>query len=612
MNKKAIVILICIFFFSAIPIAQTTDQSEYDYTSLKNEYINNHPGQAIIPYPWEPTTSIKVLPFNNEIPAAPANDISITVSRNEFESASFIINAQKDLSGITFSVPNLYNAQGNSIPADAIDIRTVKVWYQCHNPEDENYPGLELKETVLTPELLLKDDSLVKVDYVNKTNYLKVSINGSQQYIDISNPAGTFPRDAKIHDTPSLQPFSMMMNENKQIWLTVYIPFSTPTGQYSGDITITTPSETPVIVKINVKVLPFELEPAPLEYGLYYLGTLPAIASEEQKEGINSVWKSPEQYSLELQDMKDHGVLYPTIYQWYDNWTPYIQTFKLALSLREQTGLPNDHIYIFSLETGNSTDPSKLTVLADNVIQLKNVTSQYGYQEVYIYGIDEAGGDILRSERSAWQTVQKSGAKVFVASWKNSELIDNMGDILDLAVLGTEMNKTQALLWHNYGHKIFLYNQPQVAIENPEIYRRNYGFVLWNAGYDGAIDFAYQFMYGKSIWNDFDNANIRDHVFAYPTSNGVIDTIQWEGWREGVDDTRYLATLIKHEGSDTSARAIVADSLSTGENMASIREKVIGQILINSSTNNKQKKIDIFNDVWNFTTLLRNMGSWSE
>ena len=35
----------------------------------------------------------------------------------------------------------------------------------------------------------------------------------------------------------------------------------------------------------------------------------------------------------------------------------------------------------------------------------------------------------------------------------------------------------------------------------------------------------------------------RDHVFAYPTLNGVIDTIQWEGFREAVDDVRYLTTL---------------------------------------------------------------------
>ena len=30
---------------------------------------------------------------------------------------------------------------------------------------------------------------------------------------------------------------------------------------------------------------------------------------------------------------------------------------------------------------------------------------------------------------------------------------------------------------------------------------------------------------------------------AYPTVNGVIPTIQWEGYREGYDDLRYLATL---------------------------------------------------------------------
>ena len=30
---------------------------------------------------------------------------------------------------------------------------------------------------------------------------------------------------------------------------------------------------------------------------------------------------------------------------------------------------------------------------------------------------------------------------------------------------------------------------------------------------------------------------------AYPMTDGVIDTIQWEGYREGVNDIRYLATL---------------------------------------------------------------------
>jgi hypothetical protein len=125
-------------------------------------------------------------------------------------------------------------------------------------------------------------------------------------------------------------------------------------------------------------------------------------------------------------------------------------------------------------------------------------------------------------------------------------------------------------------------------VENSEIYRTNYGFTLWNNGYDGAMDFAYQSGFGQSIWNDYDDPgwvegsvtyHYRDHVFAYPTSSGVIDTLQWEGWREGVDDTRYVASLIKKDGSDASAKALIAGSLLKGEDMATIREKVIEQIL---------------------------------
>jgi len=40
-----------------------------------------------------------------------------------------------------------------------------------------------------------------------------------------------------------------------------------------------------------------------------------------------------------------------------------------------------------------------------------------------------------------------------------------------------------------------------------------------------------------------------------------------------------VASLIKKEGSNTSAKALIASSLSQGDNMTTIREKVIAQIL---------------------------------
>ena len=89
MKKISFFIFALTIFFLVVPTAQAA----VNHTLLKNEYINDHPGQAIIPYPWEPGTSIRVLPFNFEIPAVPANTFSISACRNQFESASFFIDA---------------------------------------------------------------------------------------------------------------------------------------------------------------------------------------------------------------------------------------------------------------------------------------------------------------------------------------------------------------------------------------------------------------------------------------------------------------------------------------------------------------------------------------
>jgi len=558
---KKLVILIFILIFLILIISTS---NEPDYSSLKNEYIKNHSGQAIIPFPWDPSTSKKVLPFNYEIPAAPGNTFSMTACRNEFEPASFIINAQKDLSGITIIVPNLYDAQGNSIPSDAINVRIVKAWYQA---DDDGVYLSNPEQRYLIPELLLKDDTLINVDYITKTNYLRVTINDVEQYIDISNPAGTFPSNAQIHDASSLQQFSLKANENKQIWITVHVPTNTFAGDYHGNITINAPSEAPVTMNFSVTVLPFDLEPSLVEYGLYYTGDLypPIIGFSSDKTAANML--------IELQNMKDHGVLYPTFYQHRND------EIDAALDLRDTVGFPKDKIYTlgggYSL-IENTTDTAGLATIANNVNQMRGYTESHGYTDTYFYGMDEAQGDVLLSQRQAWQTVHDNGGKIW-ASGHGYELI-KMVDILDTSVVAYELIPSVAAQWHSNGKRILSYQNPQVGVEDPEIYRKNYGFALWNAGYDGTMAFAYQYAYGD-IWNDFDDGHFRDHVFTYPTSNGVIDTIQWEGWREGVDDTRYVASLIKKEGSNTSVKAIVSSSLSQGDNMTTIREKVIAQIL---------------------------------
>jgi len=569
LKETAFFIVALVIFILAIPCAQAAEQN---YLLLKNEYIRNHPGQGLIPFPWEPITSIKVLPFNYEIPAAPGNTLSVTACRNEFEPASFILRAQKDLSGITIGVPNLSDAQENTIPSSALDVRLVKVWYQA--APDTIY--LKTAGYYLTPELLLRDDSFVKVDYVTKKNYLKVTLNGVQQYIDISSPTAAVPRTAQVRDATTLQPFSLKANENKQVWITVHVPNSTPAGNYSGTITINAPSETPVAMNLSVTVLPFTLEPAPLEYALYYLGDL-----NPYFVGIEDSDKTTANMIFELQDLKDHGIVYPTLY-WHTT-----EFLDQSLTLRDRMGFPKDKIYTLAssddTQIGNPTNAAGLAHAAKIVKMIRNYTESHGYTSTYFYGIDEAMGAEVTAQKTAWQTVHSNGGKMYVAGDK--DLIDLVPDLLDLVVLGGSPDTTQVTRWHSHGKRIYMYGNPQAGIENPEIYRRNYGVSLWIAGYDGTMPFSYQHKY-DDIWNDFDSqeTNFRDHVFAYPTSNGVIDTIQWEGFREGVDDTRYVASLIKKEGSNTSAKTIVSAGLSNNENMTSLRKKVIEKILPSYTT----------------------------
>jgi len=144
--------------------------------------------------------------------------------------------------------------------------------------------------------------------------------------------------------------------------------------------------------------------------------------------------------------------------------------------------------------------------------------------------------------KPVYNAMREAGAKTFVAGFPGQ--FEAIGDVLDLSCMGPYLgaDEKEADKWHSIGHKITSYSNPQSGVENPEVYRRNYGLVLWKADFDGAMDFAYYWPHGY-IWNDFDSPTTRGFCFVYPTANGVIDTLAWEGYREGLDDIRYATTL---------------------------------------------------------------------
>ena len=53
-------------------------------------------------------------------------------------------------------------------------------------------------------------------------------------------------------------------------------------------------------------------------------------------------------------------------------------------------------------------------------------------------------------------------------------------------------------------------------------------------------------------WDDFgtqEGDHYRSHMMAYPTIDGVVDTLQLEGYAAGVNDYRYLQLLKSKKGN---------------------------------------------------------------
>jgi hypothetical protein len=427
--------------------------------------------------------------------ALPGRTMKLTACPREYESGSFGIHALADLKRVRLTASDLKGPAG-TVPASALDLRVVKAWYQ--GGRNVGFQNLKL----LTPELLLKDDSLVRIDEGRKVNILKMD------------------KDA-MRDADTLQPFDVPVGTAKQCWVTVHVPAGAKAGTYSGTIRIAPAAGAPVALPVQLRVLPFELVEPRIICSVYYRGTLGAETPK-----CTSERKTEQQVLAEFKDMLAHGVTNPSVYQ---RPGPNLERY---FQLREEAGMRGGPLLFLGNSPWGAWDPKTPAVIA--------LAKKHGFTDVYFYGADERKGDKLRAQRLWYRKVHHAGGKVFVAGYKDSYQL--VGDLLDLPIFAHRPDVAIGRAYHAAGHLIGSYANPQGGVEEPETYRRNFGLVLWKAGYDCACTYAYQHSFTHA-WDDFDNARYRDHNMAYPTVNGVIPTVQWEGYREGYDDLRYVATL---------------------------------------------------------------------
>lgn len=470
--------------------------------------------------------------------------IRIIAAMNEIEPASFAI---RNNSSSEFTVQyDGVSVSTNSSLANSIDVRYVKRWYQADGAWNKHWKNND-KTAILVPELLLKNPALIKVDHENEKNYLQVG-SGQKSYVDISKRVEVEEQqilsidEFYVEDSSELQEIKLSPGEYQQYWVALDSKNSI-SGIYQGNISLKI-NGTSVLIPLEIVVLPFNLVDSNIEHSLYYRGCL----DPDGKGSISSELKSASQLEAELKNIKDHGIKNPTVYQVVEprkKWAGFSaelleKTMDDYFRIRKNVGFQSGDLYYLGMTTGTGGADTAIASVVNSFKNVKSIAQKNGFSQTYIYGTDEATGDELLAQKKVWQALHNEEGKIVVAG--SGDHITSMGELTDLLVYYDEATQSDIDFMHSKGNKIYKYQNPQSGPENPALFRYKRGLYLWQQGFDGAMDYAYQHSMG-SIWNDFDHKTYRDHVFAYPTANGVIDTIAWEGYREGIDDLRYIATL---------------------------------------------------------------------
>lgn len=491
------------------------DQLERDVLDIQSQTVMNQARQrgdkvAVAAHP-PLEDERRVFPDSVPAPADVGKPVVVTLTPGEFESASLVIWNDSPISDLMVRVGSLKDDSNRELPEDAVDVRWVKCWYQAGDSD------IVPITRMLVPELLLKDPEMVTVDRVNEKNILLDNYDG--------DPTARGYRD----DAASLQPIGQVeARTSTQAWLTVRVPPDTPAGNYNGIIAITSNEDEIARLPIEIRVLDFTLARSMLENNWY----------------AQTVWGTMDENRAlaEMRNLVDHGVDYVGLFELRENLPKVIELMRRA-------GMATDKVYIQPhRDSSIGLDWTTPQSAAEMARLWKAAAAQAGTEQVYLYLIDEARDAVLAAERPLAEAMRNAGVKTWVACYSN--YFDAAGDFIDLAniahgpVAAELVNKI-----HAAGKRVFCYANPQGGVERPEIYRRNYGLLLWQADYDGSFDWSWYWQFGPDEnpngWDDFNHRVYRDHMMVYGTKNGVVDTIQWEGWREAVDDTRYLATLLR-------------------------------------------------------------------
>ena len=449
----------------------------------------------------------------------PVETLAALAAQGEVKAVSFaVVAGASDITDLSLAVGDLRGPGGALITGNAVDARVVKVWRQA----GLHWEVFGKNDGVLVPELLLKDDRIAfREARDDKGNYVAPHV--------LNVPFGT---DVPAHTV-------------KQVWLNIDVPVSAAPGTYEGTMTLDAGTGCAARrVALTLEVLPFRLPEPKLTYGIYYRW-------RPWTEGRKSISES--RFAADLLELRRTG---------FDSITvPDSPEMERWLSAMKGAGMKGPVVVMGGRERENATKAIEIC--------------RKMRMEPYFYGVDEPNGkERFEEHKQLSVELHSAGAKVMTAILPaTAQKLASLGQPLDWANHAIQDGHASSFIWalrENDARKTASFETYywQVYEENPTRNRLLCGFYLWSSGLEGAFPYEYQCPPSELPYTN-DARETMHHVKAggssrtfrawfltYPSQEGPVSTLQWEGCRMGVNDVRYL-TLVEQMAAQLAERGDV-------------------------------------------------------
>ena len=496
----------------------------------------------------DPMSEIPYMPDKAPADGIPGAPVRIVAAKGEYEPGSFVLVADRDLGKVTFDVGDLKRADGRVFPKSRLDLKTIKVWYQAGNAWNSYFADCKLK---LCPELLLNDEDMIKVDTKKGWNYARTKEkDGTVKYRWLNPPRNVDSRVEDVgwrynkiddsfqgmrenfSDAPTHQGATLNKGEYKQFFLTANVTKDTAPGLYKGAVKLSTPnSQLSTEIPVSLRVLDFELPDPKCYFDIekdYNVWFCDYISLDYIKAVNGGDHKLAERQLMAINaDFVRHGQIIPS-YRDSREHPEYGQKVGMVFDERFQAG----GMYL--------GEKAEMRYQARR--QKEALTKKFGWHRFYLGWGDEFGLAILRGVRDMVEIYHEEGFRWPVNSHAGYEAAGYLSDLWWPPYHPDQKSAPATFKYNQLGGDGYFgwYACQHVGTENPAFNRRQYGFGAYRAGFSCAFNYAHHIL----GWNDLGEA-YRKMMFVYGTGNGCVDTLQWEGFREGLDDIRYATKLMQ-------------------------------------------------------------------